>query len=183
MIRTGMLRPALLSLVASLAALACGPAADIRGTLVTDRSELIDGGEPEPEDAGVLEDAGTSTVTPRRDGGPGSERCPEPTLTSIREKVFLPTCATADCHAGATPEQGLDLSLPLDTLAARLREPSMQSVSGLALVKPGQQGASWLYLKVFLETPATGSQMPPMMRLEECQLRAIGAWIQAGAPN
>lgn len=152
--------------------LACGPGAELTGQLLVET--------PRP-------DAGTSTSTPdagivRRDAGPVDERCPEPTLTSIREKLFVPTCATAECHAGPAPKEQLDLSLPTSELAARLRGPSRQSASGLKLVEPGAVGSSWLYLKVFFETPTTGQSMPPNMRLDACQLDALREWIEDGAP-
>jgi len=33
----------------------------------------------------------------------------EPTLASIQDNVFTPTCATASCHSGSTPAGGLNL--------------------------------------------------------------------------
>lgn len=168
-------RSSLALALGSVLTLACGPGAELTGRLLV--------ATPRP-------DAGTTTSTPTpdagfgpRDGGPGTEHCPEPTLTSIREKVFVPTCAVASCHVAPMPKEELDLSLPVAELSARLRERSRESASGLQLVAPGAVGASWLYLKVFFETPTTGDSMPPDLRLDDCQLDGIRDWINAGAPD
>jgi hypothetical protein len=140
----------------------CGPAVEIGGTL-----EIGEGSDSAVQTPPVQ--------GPRREIPPG---CPSPTLESIREQIFIPTCAKAECHVGPSAPEMLDLTLPLDALAARLSETSHQSVSGLALIEPGQYGASWLYLKVTL------GQMPPppAEKIPECELAAIREWIAAGAP-
>lgn len=175
MASTRSLLPSALALLA-----ACGPAVDIEGVLYDPRA--LNTGR---------RDAGTVTSTqPRPDAGPrdagtidaGDPRCPEPTLDSLREKVFLASCATGGCHSGATPSEALSLdALRLD-LASRLRQPAAQSPSRMPLVTPGQPGASYLFLKVFLATPPAGGPMPPSGPLLDCELAALRRWIEAGAP-
>lgn len=160
---------------ALLLAAGCGPAVEISGSLQT--AEGLDGGISGNEDF----DAGVRQRL--YDGGPAGDECPKPTLASIREKIFLPKCGGSGCHAADDPSEGLDLSLAVAELSARLREPAMQSVANMPLIRPNQYGSSYLYLKVFLATPTDGRQMPPDMKLEPCELDTIRDWIQLGAPN
>lgn len=104
--------------------------------------------------------------------------CIEPTLAALSESLFVPTCATGDCHAGAEPSAGLDLSLDVDALEARLAEPSSQSPTGMPLVTKGELGASYLYLKVYLASPLIGRQMPRGGELAECEIEALAAYIE-----
>lgn len=158
---------------------ACGPAVDIEGVLY------------DPSALNTTRDAGTRTSTqPRPDAGPrdagpidaGAPRCPEPTLEALREKVFVPSCATGGCHTGPSASEGLRLDAMLLDLGARLRQPAAQSPSRMSLVTPGQPGASYLFLKVFLATPPGGGPMPPSGPLLDCELAALRRWIEAGAP-
>ncbi len=61
-----------------------------------------------------------------------------PAIEKLLATRFVRVCA--GCHAGAEPAAGLALDLPLETLATRLREPSIQSPSHMPLVTPGQIG-------------------------------------------
>lgn len=162
-----------------LLAAGCGPAAEIDGPLFVPAALTA-------EDAGVR----TATTSTRRDAGPrdaspidaGDPTCPEPTLESVRDRVFLTSCATSGCHTGPQAAQGLALdTLQLD-LVSRLRQSAAQSPSSMPLVTPGQPGASYLYLKVFLPSPSVGDRMPPSAPLSACQLAGLRRWIEAGAP-
>lgn len=170
-----LLLPSALGLLA-----ACGPAVDIEGVLYDPRALNT-----------TRRDGGTVTSTqPRPDAGPrdagfvdaGDPRCPEPTLEALRDKIFLPSCATGGCHTGPTPAEGLALDTMLLDLGARLRQPAAQSPSRMPMVTPGQPGASYLFLKVFLATPPGGGPMPPRGPLLDCELAALRRWIEAGAP-
>jgi hypothetical protein len=160
---------------ASLLASSCGPAVEISGSLAAAGGADAGTNNALDSDAGVRQRL--------YDGGPPGDECPQPTLTSIREKVFLAKCSESGCHAAAEPAESLDLTLELAELSARLREAAAQSATGLPLIKANEYGSSYLYLKVFLATPTEGRQMPPDIKLDPCELDAIREWIQVGAPN
>jgi hypothetical protein len=166
----GTTRALLVSL--GLAGAACGPAGGPRGTvlaLVADGGVGAgpDGGRP----GGGRPDAGVDPA------------CPDPTLASLAEKVFRPTCATSGCHQGDTPAEGLALDLEEAALQVHLRQASRQSPSGMPLVTPGRTGASYLYLKVAVASPLSGRRMPrDEAPLSECALDALAAWIETLPP-
>jgi hypothetical protein len=169
-------RRALLLACLAASAWSCGPAAEISGSLATGTD--ADAGlsaRDEPFDGGLRQRV--------YDGGPGASDCPNLSLESIRERVFLQKCGGGQCHSSDAPALGLDLSLAVDELSARLKEPSKQSLTGLPLIKAGAYGSSYLYLKVFLATPTEGDQMPPSAPLDQCTLDSLRDWIQIGAPD
>jgi hypothetical protein len=115
-----------------------------------------------------------------QDPPPEEEECPDATLASIRDQILLPHCAS--CHSGGLAPEALDLSVEPEALLARLALASRGSPSGMPLVRAGQRGGSYLYLKVFLENPLAGDQMPKEKDpLSACQIEALGDWIDAGA--
>lgn len=118
----------------------------------------------------------TQTTEPKTEAPKG---CLEPTLAALREQILLPRCATAGCHDAETAREGLDLSIPLDALTARLAAAATQSPSGMPLITPGQPGRSYLWLKVSVETPLIGVRMPKReAALEDCELEALRAFIE-----
>lgn len=147
---------------------ACGPAGGPKGELAQDPGARPTG----RNNRSTSLDAGLDA---------NGEPCAVPTLAAIADQIFTPRCAGSGCHAGAEPAAGLALDLPLETLATRLREPSIQSPSHMPLVTPGQIGASFLYLKVAFDPPLVGQAMPPDAALETCALGAIRRWIELGA--
>jgi hypothetical protein len=168
-------RPSALAWVAAIA-WSCGPAVEISGALALDTD--ADAGvaqQNDPFDGGVRQRL--------YDGGPGGSDCPNLSLESIRERTFLNKCANSGCHGNDQPALGLDLTLPLAELSAKLKEPSKQSLTGLPLIKAGSFGSSYLYLKIFLATPTEGDQMPPGAPLDQCTLDSLRDWIQIGAPD
>lgn len=110
----------------------------------------------------------------------------DPTYTSISENVFVPTCATADCHSGAEPEGNLDLTR--DKALAQLFAPVESDLwlgtqwEGFARIDPGNVATSALMpaiehaqgLPEDLKMPS-GSQLPPQW------VEAIRTWIANGA--
>lgn len=159
---------ALLTQGTLLLSLACGPAGTVSGELSAAK-----------EAQGV-----SQKEIPAVENEPEDERfCVPPSLEALRTELFVPSCATAQCHAGETPAEGLDLSLEPVQLAARLLQPARQSPSGMPLVTPGSIGASYLLLKVALADPLRGAQMPKgEAPIEGCAQEALRTWIIRGAP-
>lgn len=144
---------------------ACGPAVEIDGQLYDPRARLSE------------RSSNTSTTTTR----PKPVTCVGADLGSIATQILTPKCATSGCHTGAAPAQGLGFDVDLATLAARLRQPASESASGMPLITPNGIGASYLYLKVALDSPLSGGPMPPSEKLKDCEIAAIKAWVEAGA--
>lgn len=108
-----------------------------------------------------------------------------PTLQSIQENVFTPTCATAGCHEGPIGPglpAGQDLSSVASSFASLVGVESVQQPP-LLRVNPGNANDSYLIQK--LEgTAASGSQMPlGGTPLSQTTIDAIRAWIDAGADS
>lgn len=155
----------------ALVASACGVGAELDGQLYDPSAGR---GALEGENPGT----NTSTVVGHTASG---EACPLPDLGSIDQRILKPRCATAGCHAGETPAQGLALDLAIVPTRSRLLRPSTELISGMPLVTPSQTGASYLYLKVALDNPLSGGPMPPSAKLDPCEVKAIKQWIEAGA--
>ncbi len=150
----------------------------IRGTVVESRSVTEDGRGGDGSDAG--------TPLRRADAGfvdAGYSGCVAPTLEALRAELLVPRCGRAECHVGPDAPESLDLTLPLAELRTRLGQAANQSPSGLPLIRGGERGGSYLFLKVFLARPLTGERMPPDAPLDDCELDALAAWIDAGATD
>lgn len=155
-----------LSIAGLLLVAACGPA----GGPGTGRL-AIEG------DARRTDATRTTTMEPPKETV--EQTCIEPTLAALREEIFLPRCATSGCHDAETAREGLDLSLDIDALTGRLAAAASQSPSGMPLITPGQPGASYLWLKVSLESPLIGTQMPKRATpLDDCELEALKRFIE-----
>jgi CHRD domain/Bacterial Ig-like domain len=103
------------------------------------------------------------------------------TFQSLQDTVFTPSCALSGCHAGATPQQGMNLSQG-QAYAAIVNVPSME-VPTLLRVKPGDPDQSYLVQKIE-GTAAVGGRMPlggPALPAD--RIEAIRQWISEGAPN
>jgi len=106
----------------------------------------------------------------------------QPTLDSIQQNIFTPTCATVGCHtgpAGPALPAGMDLSTA-DASFANLVGVDSIGQAGTLRVAPGNAGASYLVMK--LEGTATGARMPfggPY--LDQATIDTVRAWIDAGA--
>ena len=79
------------------------------------------------------------------------------TLEAIQAAVFTPTCATAGCHTGDSPPEGLrlDEGFSFDNLV----EVPSNEVPELLRVDPGKPDESYLVQKIE-GTAAEGAQMP-----------------------
>ncbi len=97
----------------------------------------------------------------------------------IQSTVFTPNCATAGCHTGASPPQGLNLSA--GNAFANLVNIASMEVPALLRVNPGDPNNSYLIQK--LEgTAAVGGQMPlGGIALDQNTIDGIRQWITDGA--
>ncbi len=106
---------------------------------------------------------------------------PTATFTRVQTEIFTPSCALSGCHAGATPQQGMDLS------AGR----SYASIVGVkatestrARIAPFDVAGSYLLSKVAGDATITGSRMPlggPY--LPDTKQQLLVDWVRRGAPN
>ena len=112
------------------------------------------------------------------DGQPVSDGLDaEATLTWIQDNVFSVICA--DCHAGANPAAGQDLSTMDNAVQNLINVPS--SNPEFVRVKPGAPEQSYLFLKITGD-PRAGARMPlGRAPLPQSTIDAIESWIQQGA--
>lgn len=105
-----------------------------------------------------------------------------PRLQSIQENVFSPSCAVSGCHAGPSPQQGLNLS------AGRAHENLVNVRSNerpaLFRVAPGTPDSSYLIQKVEGRSSIVGERMPLGGKpLSQEEINALRIWIERGAPE
>lgn len=105
----------------------------------------------------------------------------EPTLSSIQENIFSPTCALSGCHA---PPAQYDLDLTSGHARASLvGVPSQEQPSRFRVIA-GNAAESYMYMKVTGDPRISEERMPfggPPLGAEE--LEAIRTWIDGGAAN
>lgn len=113
---------------------------------------------------------------------------PDPTYTSISEKVFVPTCATGACHGGTNPQAGLDLTKAKgrESLLSKVQSDKWAGTTfaNADRVKAGDPAASALIGT--LEQPSTipvELHMPSGQKLPDTWIAAIRTWVQNGAKN
>ncbi len=97
-------------------------------------------------------------------------------LSDLQAAVFTPTCATAACHSGPQPAQGLDLESG-QTWAAVVNRRSTLDGSRF-LVQPGNAAQSEVYVQV-----ASGLMPQAGMPLSADQQKQLHDWICVGAPD
>ena len=104
----------------------------------------------------------------------------QPTLQSIQDNVFTPSCAGCHTGGGGSLPASLDLtSVPasFDNLVdiASVQDPALDRV------EPGDADNSYLVHKVE-GTQSAGNRMPPFgMALDQDTIDAIRQWIDDGA--
>ncbi len=112
-------------------------------------------------------------------GGSGT-----PTLSGDVQPILSANCAFSGCHAGASPEQGMNLSSG-QTFANTVNVASVES--NLDRIEPGQPDQSYLVHKIQgtqASVGGTGGRMPlNSPALPQADIDKIRAWITAGAPN
>lgn len=106
----------------------------------------------------------------------------QPTLSSLQENVFSTNCALSGCHAGPSPQQGLDLSAGAthDNVVnvASTERPEVDRV------EPGNPDASYLVHKIEGRSSIVGERMPLGREpLSQEQIDVIREWIANGAPD
>ncbi len=103
------------------------------------------------------------------------------TFTSIQNNVFTPSCALSGCHAGASPQAGMNLS-QRQAYAAIVGVPSNEQPS-LMRVNPGNPDQSYLVQKIE-GTAVVGGRMPlggPPLSNDLIQM--IRQWVANGAQD
>ena len=101
----------------------------------------------------------------------------EPTLASIQEHIFTPSCAVSGCHGGTEPIHGWDLSNEQASYETLVYSQS-NIVPTLNLVEPGDPDNSFLIHK--LEGTADTPSMPfGLPRLESYKIAAVREWISS----
>ncbi len=112
------------------------------------------------------------------DGGPPASV----TFAGAVQPIFTRNCAFAGCHAGATPQMGMDLSS--GAAYANIVGVASVQVPSMDRVVPEQPDSSYLVLK--LEGTAgtvggVGTRMPLGGQLTTAQIDTIRVWIAGGA--
>ncbi len=109
----------------------------------------------------------------------------QPSLASIQNNIFTPTCSVAGCHSGPPGPNlptGMDLSSAAASFSSLINIASFQEPT-IFRVAVGDADASYLIHK--LEgTSAQGSRMPqggPF--LDQATIDVIRLWIDSGAPQ
>lgn len=106
----------------------------------------------------------------------------QPTLSSIQQNVFTPSCALSGCHAPPAPQLGQDLS-PGSSYTSLVNVSSVERPE-LYRITPGDPNGSYLYMKITEASGILGSRMPQgAAPLPPDAILAIRTWIEDGAPN
>jgi len=106
----------------------------------------------------------------------------QPTFSSIQQNVFSINCALSGCHAGSSPQQGMNLS-DGQAYSNIVNIPSMERPT-LFRIDPDNADSSYLFMKITGASTIVGSQMPlggPQLSVEK--INAIREWIESGAAN
>jgi hypothetical protein len=124
----------------------------------------------------ALAACGTRKSPTEPDGAPE----PTATFTRVQAEVFTPSCALSGCHAGANPQQGMDLSQG----RSYTHIVNVRAVESTRLrIAPGDTAGSYLLSKVNGDATITGVRMPPGGALNSQQLTLLADWVRRGAPN
>jgi hypothetical protein len=119
------------------------------------------------------------------DGGTEPPVTVQPTLASIQQEIFTPTCARSGCHTTAQKEGGLDLSTgnALENLVNVTPSTRDAELEGWMRVVAGDPEKSFLLHKLRAGLPANmGRRMPydgPYLR--DAEIDVIEQWIADGA--
>ncbi|NIS90113.1 MAG: hypothetical protein GTN98_08535 [Woeseiaceae bacterium] len=106
-----------------------------------------------------------------------------PTLTQIQAVIFGPTCATANCHSGAVPDAGLDLSDEMTSRMNLVGVPTTQLGGAGIRVISGDPDNSYLIQKLENAPGIEGVRMPlGAPALPQADIDVIRQWITDGVP-
>jgi hypothetical protein len=152
-----------------------------------------------PEDDEIAGDLYVPPTDPGDQGLPPVDACVDtpsdaspqvaPTLTNVRDALFVSSCMFSSCHQGASAVAGLDFGAENLHELLTTRDVQIADVA-MPLVTPGDPGQSWLYRVVSECEPTddSGSVAPhmPLNAPELADPRLVALlrdWITAGAPN
>lgn len=102
------------------------------------------------------------------------------------QPIFSANCS-GNCHGGAAPSKGLNLSSAVDAYAGLVNRNSTECTA-VKLVEPSSPQTSYLMWKLHGSGPTpqscfSGSQMPKTGSVTSNEQAIINSWIVAGAPN
>lgn len=106
---------------------------------------------------------------------------PSATFSRVQAEIFTPSCALSGCHAGGSPQAGMDLSAGksyASTVGVRASESTRPRIA------PGDPASSYLISKTAGDATISGSRMPlggPY--LPDSAQKLLVDWVQRGAPN
>jgi hypothetical protein len=98
------------------------------------------------------------------------------------QPIFTASCASAGCHGGMMPAQGLSLSAGV-SYSKLVNVISSQCADGRKRVLPGQPSMSYLIDKMMGVDLCAGTVMPKMGPVPSADIQTISNWICQGAPN
>ena len=99
------------------------------------------------------------------------------------QQVFTENCAFDGCHAGPTPQQGMNLSDPRTSWLLIRGVPSNER-SQFMRIAPGDSADSYIVMKL-RNDPRKGGQPMPLggYPLDPALTMRIAAWAAQGAPG
>ncbi len=164
------------------------PILAVVGLLVIGALACSDSGNPTGNNNDPPGDTGGGDTGGGGDDGGGTPPPPPPssppTLSGDVQPILSNSCAFSGCHAGTSPQQGMNLSAGL-MHSNTVNVPSNES--GLDRIEPGQPDQSYLVHKI-QGTQGTvggsGVQMPfGGPALSQASIDIIRAWVADGAQD
>ncbi len=112
--------------------------------------------------------------------GPSPSPPGAPTLSSLQSSIFTPRCALSGCHAGPSPQQGMNLSAGL--MFVNTVNVDSVELSGFKRIAPNNATDSYLYMKISGDPRIFFDRMPQNANpLSAAELESVRLWIEAGA--
>ncbi len=147
------------------------------------------GGVATVDGAGLVtaQGVGMTMITASGDGQSGNATITvmTPSLTSHVQPILTNSCALSGCHAGALPQEGMNLSSGL-THSNTVNVPSMELPS-MDRIEPGQPNQSYLVHKIQGTQGTVGGSGVRMpfggAPLSQANIDIIRAWIADGAQD
>ena len=114
------------------------------------------------------------------DAGELAPEC-EPSLESIRSKIFAESCTQPTCHGAVESAAALNLEDP--NLEAQLIGIGAGTCDGRIRVVPGSPDESLLVEKLANDTPSCGDRMPIIGALSAAEIACVRDWIATLKPS
>lgn len=109
------------------------------------------------------------------------QEAPSPPIDELQRQVqsiFDESCARAGCHAGPTPQRGMNLS-PSAFMSSTVGQPSREKPD-LLRVDPGEPDSSYLVHKIEGGPNISGARMPfAGEELSDEEISTIRSWVSA----